>query len=532
MKNLLFLLFFLGSFNLVAKENDSIIQILEQALNNKNAFLKKKYEKIHQLKSHVEKQILNDDMNELYESYLLLFNEYQSFKYDSAYYYLEQAKFKAIDLKDSLKLSRTKIKEGFVLLSSGLFKEALDTLNSLDANHLPKQYKFQYYSVIARAYYDLADYSKDIRFTINYIQKGNKYLELAQIYVEPDSNDYWNTESLKRLKQQDWSGAEFAFSYWINNFNLPPEYYGIATSSLGYIYAKRGFTEKAIKYLALAAIGDIKNATKETVALRNLASELYKLGDLNRSNKYIELAMEDATFYNARHRKIEISTILPIIEKAQLYKVERQKSLLKKIVIILGILTVLVIVLLAIIIKQLKIRNNSRKILAASNIKLKELNEHLKEADTIKEEYITYFLKATSDFIHKIDSIQRSSFQKIMAKKPDEVLQILKRYSVKKARGHLFQQFDKVFIKLFPSFINDYNSLFPENERVEIIKGEFLNTETRLFALYRIGFQDSNQVAEFLDLSVTTIYTYKTKIKSKSNYKDTFEKKIMEINAF
>ncbi len=527
----IFCFIFIGSEITTTNSNGEILIELESVLADKDKYMKYKYDRISNLKKDIEKNILDNDDDKLYESYMSLFNEYQSFKYDSAYYYLGKAKSKALILKDSLKLSSTKINEGFVLLSSGLFKEALDTLNSVTVEYLPQKQKFQYYSVKARAYYDLADYNRDPRFSINYIQKGNKYLEEALNFTDTDSNNYWATESLRRMKHQDWDGAEFAFTYWINNYDLPSEYYGIATSSLGYIYSIQGYNEKAIKYLALAAIADIKNATKETVALRNLANELFKLGDLNKANKYIALAMENATFYDARHRKIEISTILPIIEKAQLFKLEGQKKLLKTIVILLAVLALIVIAFLFIIVKQLRGRNASRKELTDTNKKLKELNLHLREADAIKQEYIVYFLKVTSGFIHKIDSLQKSTLHKIIAKKPEDVLKILKRYSVKKEREELFYQFDEVFLKLFPSFIEEYNLLFPEGESVILKNRELLNTELRIFALYRLGIQESNQVAGFLELSVATIYSYKTRIKSKSDYKDSFEKRIMEIKT-
>ncbi len=54
-----------------------------------------------------------------------------------------------------------------------------------------------------------------------------------------------------------------------------------------------------LHYLTMAAIADVKNATKETVALRNLANELFKMGQLDKANHYINLAMDDATFYDA-----------------------------------------------------------------------------------------------------------------------------------------------------------------------------------------------------------------------------------------
>ncbi|PZR15566.1 MAG: hypothetical protein DI539_18260 [Flavobacterium psychrophilum] len=530
-KKFYLLLTLLFALSALAKGVDPILDSLDSALSKKEIFIKQKYARIRQLKRDAHKFTLSKDDRNLYYDYMKLFEEYKSFKYDSAYYYIESAKARAHILKDNKLLSQTKIKEGFVLLSSGLFKEAIDTLNSVEPDGLDVKSQYDYYSVKARAYYDLADYTKDQRYNINYIQKGNLLLEKAISLVKPNTNDYWAAESLKRLKQQDWKGTEEAFSYWVNNYKLPIEYYGIATSSLGYIYSEKGDNDKAIYYLALAAIADVKNATKETVALRNLANELFKKGYLEKANHYINLAMDDATFYDARHRKIEISTILPIIEKAQLNKVNDKNDLLEKIVILLTVLALIIILFLIIIFKQLKERNASRKAMAESYEKLQQMNKSLSEANTIKEEYIAYFIRATSDFINKLDHLQKSTIQKIISKKTDEVLTSLKGYNIKKEREGLFHQFDEIFLRLFPSFISDFNALFPPDHRTIVKKGELLNTELRIYALYRLGIQDSNQVAEFLELSVSTIYTYKTRIKSKSDYKEVFEEKIMAIET-
>jgi len=522
---------FLFVQTLLAKDLQPVLNDLDKVLLQKESYVKQKYAKINALKINVHKFTLSSDNKNLYHTYMSLFDEYKSFKYDSAYYYLESAKSKAFLLKDPEMLARARIKEGFVLLSSGLFKEAIDTLNSIDPKKLLLKNQFEYYSIKARAYYDLADYTRDPRYNINYLKTGNLYLEKALELVRPNTNEYWSAESLKRLKQQDRKGAEVAFSYWINNFKLPPDYYGIATSSLGYIYSEKGLTDKAIEYLALAAIADVKNATKETVALRNLANELFKMGYLEKANQYINMAMDDATFYDARHRKIEISTILPIIEKAQLNKVNDKNDTLEKIVILLTVLALIIILFLVIIFKQLKQRNAAKKVMAESYGKLQEMNISLSEANTIKEEYIAYFIKATSDLINKLDHIQKSTIQKIISKKTEEIMTSLKRYDVKKERENLFHQFDEIFLKLFPTFITDFNKLFPDDHKSIVKKGELLNTEMRIFALYRLGIQDSNQIADFLELSVATIYTYKTRIKSRSEFKEVFEEKIMAIKT-
>ena len=531
MRFIISLLLLLTPAFLQAQAVDPLLKELDGALSNKETYVKQKYSRINTFKKNIRKFTLSKDNKGLYENYIFLFNEYKSFKYDSAYYYLEEAKSTAFLLKDRQVLDRTRIKEGFVLLSSGLFKEAIDTLNVVNEAALDQEGRYDYFSVKARAYYDLADYNHDKRYNITYIQQGTAYLEKALALVQPNTNQYWTTRSLMQMKQQDWKNAEKSFTHWLDKFDLPAEYYGIATSSLGYIYSERGDTQKAIHYLTMAAIADVKNATKETVALRNLANELFKMGQLDKANHYINLAMDDATFYDARHRKIEISTILPIIEKAQLNKVNEKNDMLEKIVILLTVLAVIIILFLIIIFRQLKERNASRKAMAASYAQLQEMNKSLSEANTIKEEYITYFIKATSDLINKLDHLQKSSIQKVISKKTDELLSLLKRYDVKKEREDLFHQFDAIFLKLFPTYITEFNSLFPEDHRSVAKKGELLNTEMRIFALYRLGIQDSSQIADFLELSVTTIYSYKTRIKSKSDHKEVFEDKIMGIKS-
>lgn len=531
MRRFLFLTFFLSLFCSFANAQEEILQELERVLENKETYIRKKHERIAELKRQVGKFSVRQDKDSLYRTYFNLSEEYQSFKYDSAYYYLEKAKNIAYQAEDQQFLPKARIKEGFILLSAGLFKEAIDTLNTVDIEPLSEEEKFEYHYVKARSFYDLADYTKDPRFSTDYIRKGNKEIQKALDYTNPNSSEYWAAESLRRMKHQDWQGAKFAFTYWINNFDLTPEYKGVANSSLGYIYGETGYTDKAIQFLALAAIADVKNAIMENVALRNLAKQLFTKGEVEKANQYIRVAMDDASFYKARHRKLEISSILPIIEGTQLLKIEEQNSKLQAIAILLGFLSFMVLIFLVIIIKQLKARNQSRKALTDSYARLQELNENLQESDAVKQEYIRYFLGATADLLKKIDRMQKRTTQKILSKKPAEVLKDLKKLSVKKEREAVYKEFDQVFIKLFPSFKEDFNALFPKDQLREEKMNGTLSTEQRIYALHRLGVKDANQIAEFLDLTVATIYSYKTRIKSRSLCRNDFENKIMEIKS-
>ena len=57
-----------------------------------------------------------------------------------------------------------------------------------------------------------------------------------------------------------------------------------------------------------------------------------------------------------------------------------------------------------------------------------------------------------------------------------------------------------------------------------------LSNEMRIFALIRLGITDSERIALFLNYSVNTINTYKTRVKNKSLVNnDEFEQHIMDI---
>ena len=96
------------------------------------------------------------------------------------------------------------------------------------------------------------------------------------------------------------------------------------------------------------------------------------------------------------------------------------------------------------------------------------------------------------------------------------------------------QNFDRVFLRLFPTFIRDYNALFEPSEEASASADEptELTPEMRIFALIRMGITDCADIAKFLNFSVNTVNTYKTRAKNRSTVpNDRFESKIMEIRS-
>lgn len=94
----------------------------------------------------------------------------------------------------------------------------------------------------------------------------------------------------------------------------------------------------------------------------------------------------------------------------------------------------------------------------------------LTEVNNIKEEYIAYFIRATSRLINKIDTLQKIALQKIRNNNPAEAINLLKRYDVNQEREQLFTQFDEIFLKLSPLLLMIIQVCFLNQNIVKIKK--------------------------------------------------------------
>jgi len=505
------------------QDNRELIEELEKTLDNKDAYIEQKETLIQKKKNRLYIYETSNDLRAQIWVSLELISEYQSFVYDSAQCYVNKAKGIAYQIKDTSLISQIKIREGFVLLSSGLFKEAIDTLHSVKPFFLNDSLKSLLYSTLARAYYDIADYIHDPIYMPEYINLGNTYIDSALHFAMPNTNEFWAIKSLERIKKSDWNGAKQVFEYWMNNFDLPSHQYAIATSTLGYIYQVTGFPDQAIEYFAKAAIADVKTATMETVALRNLANLFNEKGDEKRAYRYIIEALNQASYYNARHRQLEIGQILPIIERERMNVIKNQRDRIIIFSVFISILVVALIVTLIVILISFRKLNIARLIIRKSN-------ENLIEANKIKDEYIADFFNQNSEYIEKIENLQKWVNRMVVTKQFDALKKLPQHINIQHEREVLFERFDKIFLKLFPNFVEEFNNLLTDKEQIEVKENELLNTDLRIYALIRLGIQDNEKIAHFLNYSVNTIYTYKTKIKGKArSSSEQFNQKVMEI---
>ena len=508
---------------------DSLLRELNKAISNKEAQVQQKLNRIEVLKNqlHAIPEITTEEQFDLYNK---LFHEYKVFIYDSAFKYARKLQETSYKLADPAKIGYSKVKLCFILVSSGMYKETFDSLKTINIKALPDSSKLDCYWLKARAHFDLGMYDGDPYYNQTYIKTGLNFLDSALQFCKPNTYQYFYISNYKDMTSGDIGKALAEVNYLLEKLPLTSHQRAINNHHLGSLYAVKGETDKALAAFIVASICDIKAAVKENAALNNVADLLYKKGDVKISYGFIEEAMKDALYYGAKQRKIEIGSILPIIAAEELRSVESQRRAWLIYSTALTVLGILVLVFLMIIVKQVKKLKTAEVLITNANHNLQEINHQLREADKIKEEYIGYYFNINSGYIDKIEDVLKAIDQKLMAKKFDDIRFIVNNINLKREREELFVSFDKVFLKLFPDFVTTFNSYFKEEDRIVLKDNQLLNTELRIFALIRMGISDTEKIARILDYSVNTIYTYKTKVKSKSTLpNEEFEKKIMEI---
>ena len=464
----------------------------------------------------LEKNLNQQSPKEQYRTDGQLFEQYKSFIYDSAFKYANEQLHIAYILNEQPRINEAKVKVSFCLLSSGMFKEALDTLGSINESLLSYPSRIDFLIVYARTYFDMGDCAQSEHYALVYDPLGYKYLNRAISLSKPGTNQYLYLKGWQYMRGRKIQEAIQTFHQLLHSDSLTLHTYAIATSSLSFMYRLDHKPELAKEFLAKASMADIQSAICETVAIRDLAEVLYKEGDIARAHRYVKIALDDAHFYGARQRKVQIADILPIIDAAQLNIIEGQHRDMMYYAIAVTCLVIVIVVFLAMFFKQNRKLKLTQADLDKSHLSLQELNARLEEANMIKEEYIGQFFKIISEHIEKIEKLKISVERKITQKRIDEIKEIMANVNPKSERDQLYDDFDTIFLKIFPHFISQFNTLLKKEEQYVISSTESLPTELRIFALIRLGIKDNEKIAKILGYSVHTIYTYKTRIKNKS----------------
>ena len=509
---------------------DSLLEELTAAIGKAPSYDAEKWKKISGLQSRLSTDSARSS-SVRFRLYKDLYDEYRIFHYDSAYRYAGKMQDIAYSSGDRQLITEARLNLCFILLSSGLFRETFDSLRITRIDHEPDSLKAVYYTLMGRYYYDLANYDYDGGYhSKDYDDQGNLYMDSALSFYLPSSFEYAYYSGLRDFKRLHTDQASTFFARLLDSHRLSDHELALTASTLSGIYQQKGQTGKAIDLMIEAAMADIRSSTKETFAIFNLADLLFKNGDVRHASLFIETAVANAEFYGARQRKVQVSSILSLIEGEKINAVESQRSLLIRYSVIVTLLLVILVILIVVIRRQVRQLKKAQQMITEAHEIQRQINERLEEANKIKEEYIGYFFSLDSEFFVKLERLKKTLDLKISERKWDDIRFIVNNIQIKKEKEELLKSFDMVFLRVFPEFVDKFNALFKEEDRIHLKENELLNIDLRIFALIRMGITDNEKIAQVLGYSVNTIYAYKTRIKNRSIVpNDEFEARIKSI---
>ena len=176
---------------------------------------------------------------------------------------------------------------------------------------------------------------------------------------------------------------------------------------------------------------------------------------------------------------------------------------------------------------ELKDSNNELK---DSNKALRNSNDELENTNTKRELMANAFIMLCYQYIERLESQRKLVIRKIRANQQNELLSILSSSKLSTEENQNFlSQFDKIFLSLYPSFVNELNSLLIPEAQIELKEDNKLTPSLRVAALVRLGVTESPKIAGILSYSLQTIYNYRSTLKNSAIDKEHFEENLQKL---
>lgn len=521
---------------------------LDEKIEQRDAYRAIHEERIDHLKQLLRRTPTTPEQR--YDVHTMLIEAYEAYQFDSTLYYLDRNLELARQTGSRYRTDETLLRLAHLYSTSGYYLEASEILyRKIDTTQLDRNLLTRYYLTFCRFLSEAHEYSGDKNTAEAARLKLAYYTRRMLESLPKDSDTYRRFLCEKLVDAGEIDRADVLIDSLLDKEPPTTRNYAIYAYTKSMIEGRRGDADEQIGWLARSACADLQSATRDNASLCLLSQILFQsFDDIDGAFRYIRVSMEDALFYHARLRPWQIASVLPIIEQSYQARQKRQFHIVLGLSIALLALFLLTVFIAAVEICQKHRIERMRQELQQTNEQLNGyirqlseinegqaiLNDEIREANAVKEEYIGLFLGICSDYIDKLKEFQRTIRKKLATGSSAEVQKELGSSTL--IDGYVeefYNTFDNAFLHLYPNFVNEFNSLLRADARIEPKKGKLLNTELRIFALIRLGINDSSKIAGLLRYSVNTIYNYRAKVKNNAEgSREDFEEKIKKIGTF
>lgn len=536
---------------------DSLYHVLDLTIDSANYYYEKKMNHIDKLKS-LYRNAKTDA--ERFDFAKKLYQEYVPFANDSAIAY----QYKCIDLAERMGrkdlYAESLVQLACQFTSSGFYNEARIHFDKVAHDELTGDVLTAYLQGTSHLYGELAYYSSDPRLRDEFMEECIEQHKALYAHLDSTSVTWLQLHTVTLNSEERLDEAMQYCNRWMEFCEPGTRMFATMAFYRSEIYRKTGDSEMQRYWLVRSALTDVRAAIMDQSALWNLANALISEGkDIDRAHRYIDFSWKCLTHFSTHMRSWLVTPVVTRINDEYKNQLRHANHILWWTTGAISLLLVGLLLLLYYVSRKRKqladirveqIKTN--KELASLNTMLQEKNGelseanllysktngqlseaviHLNDSNRVKDEYIGKFLSLCSEYIDKLDDYRIKVNRKLKTKQYGDLLRMTNSEQLKEDElKELFNNFDSVFLRLFPTFVDDFNALLRPEERIFPTEKDHLNTDLRIFALIRLGIDESSKIAEFLHYSPNSIYSYRTRIKNKAAGKrDDFEKQVKEI---
>lgn len=522
----------------VKGDNNQLYEQLDATLAQRAYYIELKEKSLNDIKQGAKYVTSNEDKLKLYEQ---LANDYKAYEYDSAMTYVNKGLLLAQKSNNILFNKRFRLSQTRLLITRGFYAEAKEILQKIAPQEDSHNYQFLYYYTLYELYNNWAAYCENNEFSKNYNQKKMEYLKKA-IELSPKKDAFYYYLMGELYYFSNYPNYNKTIQYYKKALNMEKgnsRLHAMTAFALSEVYKKANNLKLMEHYLLVAAISDITSATKENLALQDIALFIYKhkTRSLKKAQEYINLSLEDAYAYNNRLRRIEISSKLQLITNAYTDDIKTTNRLLNI------ALLVIILLLLGVGISSLFIRKKNRLLkqkkdeITATSAKMEILNEQLhlindelKNTNQKRERLVKVYIDLSYKNIERIQKLRTLAVRKIKANQSKELLSLLSSSSsTERENKEFLTEFDKSFLALYPTFVNELNQQLTESAHIQLKENGEMPPILRVCALLRLGITESSKIAGILSYSPQTVYNYRSLLKNNAIDKEHFEENVLRL---
>ena len=446
-----------------------------------------------------------------------IFDMYRNYRIDSALVVADSMRIFAANL-DSYYRNRAEMHYADALNKFGRHDEAIRVLNRIERTDSVKKdtyFYYLYHSATSSLLENSSNAEEKKQYRKSLLLYNDTSLSISHENTQGQlSNKAWILANNGERKE----ALSMLLGYYDSEIKRNGSMDNLASIEfqIANLYLMEKDTIAAIEYLKRASITDLKQSKKVYMSLWRLAEVLYQKGDVARAYLYVNKSLKDISDGMARYRMYDIVKYMPIISEA--YEQSEDDTDVVKVFLMSAFF--FIALLMALAYWLVKRRNLAlaamHKQLNARNAELMRLAGELKESNQIKVKYMALLFNICSDIIRENEAFKKNMLRKLSVRKLSEMEKMLEKSDENKDFKKLIQEFDTIFLSIFPNFVSDFNNLLRPEERIVLKHDKLLTPELRIYALIRLGITENAQIAEFLHYSLQTVYNYRQKMRNKA----------------